>query len=216
MKLACVSALALLFGVAIGQSYPRNFGKTDAQILAMSSDSWMAFYAGKAGESNAAMIEGIECYRQALGRRNDAEIKKRSPADQAKLNSLRSKMTTYATDISAVAYYVNGGGSMFSVFGANWVMESESAMWHVLGHGGKAPPMVVSMARLELDRLPDRMSTAAKSMDAYDPEAAKRAYQSARLGFEGIVKIAAQMPRPVSDHILRFLRDCTKLASRDL
>lgn len=213
--------LATLFALACGATcclgYPRNFGKSDAQILAMSSDAWMAFYGKMAGESNAGMIEGLTCYGNALGRRNVSAIKRKPAADQTKLNELRAKLTAYAGDIAALAYYLNGGGSMFSVFGANWVMESEAAMWRVLGHGPTSPAMVVSMAKSEFDKLPGRMAAAAKAgMELYDPTQSKKAYDAAKLGFDSIIRIAATMPRAASDQILKFLKDCTQLASKDL
>lgn len=208
-------AIGVLVVAARAEEYPRKFGKSNAQILAMGSDKWMDFQGATAGQSTAGMSEGMAAYRSALRWRND-RLSTKSPATLRKrVADLRPLLVDYTGPLMSLGAYMTGGGTIWSNIHAGTLSNSEEILYALLsGKAKPAKPQTTGMVKRELVSLAQDIE--ANSKESYNtPEKtadARKDLAAARAAFARIAVAAARFDRKGSDHILAFCQSTAETA----
>jgi hypothetical protein len=194
-------------GLCRAEEYPRRFGKTDAQILAMGRDRWMEFQGERAGQSTADMSEGMVAYRNALRRRNDRLSARASPTLRRRVAELRPLLADYTGRLMSLGAYMTGGGTVWSNIHAGALSDSEDTLYALLsGRSTPAKAYTTGMVKRRLDRLAEDVTK--QSGESYNtPEKtaeARKDLAAARAVFGKIAGAAGKFDRKGSDHILAF------------
>jgi hypothetical protein len=205
--LALFLILAAVAGGVSAEEYPRRFGKSNAQILAMGSDKWMDFHGAKAGQSTAGMSEGMAAYRYALRWRNERLSAKASSTLRKQVAGLRPLLIDYTDHMMSIGAYMTGGGTIWSNIHASVLCVCEETLYDLLS--GKAKPAkshTTGMVKRQLDSLAEDITT--NSKESYNtPEktaGARKDLADGRATFAKIAAAAAMFDRKGSDHILAF------------
>ena len=207
--------LCLVIGAARADA-PRNFGKSNAQILAMGSEKWMDYQGMKAGQSTGAMTEGMDAYRAALRWRNDG-LSKRSKA-AARVGKLRGHLVEFTRALMEIGSYQTGGGTMWANIGAGAISDSEEVLYPLLGGPAKKSRRhTTGKVKRALDELRQLIETRSKKSDV-TPAAradALKTFDRVRKSWAEAEKIAATFDRAGSDHILEFCLEQIQTAHGD-
>lgn len=174
-----------------------TLGKTHAQILAMGSERWVTLYTKRKGDSTPAIAGAFVTYGDALAMRNDRLLKGRK-------SPLRTHLRAFSDDLSVVGYSITGGGTIWTIFGAQSYRDVEEAFYRVLTHSGQAPRRVTS----DVERAVATLAPMVAKVE--NPEDRKRAQASmvrARADLRAILVDARQLSRRDSDTVLEFCRD---------
>lgn len=200
-------AIAVVAVAARAEEYPRKFGKSNTQILAMGFDKWMDFQGARGGQSTAGMSEGMAAYRSALRWRNDRLSAKASPTLRKRIAELRRLLVDYTGHMLSLGAYMTGGGTIWSNIHAATLKETEETLYALLS--AKAipeEPLTTGKVKRRFDSLAQDIELHSK--ESYNtPErtaGARRDLESARAAFTKISAVAARLDRSGSDHILAF------------
>jgi len=204
---------ALAFGRAPAAAEgPRRFGKSHAQIVEMGLEKWMEFQGSKAGQSTAAMNEGMSAYREALRWRNDRLAPRAPRALRGRVAALRPLLVSFTADMMQAGYYVAGGGTIWSNFHAATLVESEETLHRLLtGAGPAAQPRTTGEVLRALATLEKNVKDTDYPERDEDRRAATRAVARARETFRKISAQAGGMDRKRSDHVLDFCLDAVTM-----
>ncbi|MDQ2798216.1 MAG: hypothetical protein M3Y13_01060, partial [Armatimonadota bacterium] len=133
--------LAFLLLVSPLAAAPRQ--PSDAQILAMGVDKWMAYYAKTQGmeEIEPTDREAMGIYTEALTRRDDAALRRLPSAQKQRFKRLRAALTRLHEDTLIVAQDNAGGGTMYLDFMAGAAVDDEKLIAElILIRPGSATP----------------------------------------------------------------------------
>lgn len=192
---------------AAEEEYPRRFGKSEKQILAMGLERWMEYQGGKAGQSTAAMNEGMAAYRQALRSRNDRLARKATSRLRNQVAALRPLLERFTQSTVEIGSFITGGGTLWSLVHSDALVDAETTLYGLLG--GRIPPAkrhTTGEVQRALNALEPDIAAAAREMPARSEEhlAALKALARARSEFRAIAAVAAGMDRSRSDRVLGF------------
>jgi len=218
MRILLVASLLAVPFFANAQDH-NTYGLTDSQIAEMGETRWDQFYAGKAGESTAAMVEMNDIYGEALRRRNDLLEASAKQEVKARVDKLRALLVDIGGTACDIGYNIDGGGTIWSPVTAHVEATTEQVLYEMLG--GRAMPathLTTSAVEKQLDVLAKKIAKTHADKDAaayFKYEAAKASLDKMRTDFAEIKNVAKALDRPKSDRVLGCCKDYAKMALGD-
>lgn len=156
--------LAFLLLVPPLAAAPRQ--PSDAQILAMGVDKWMAYYAKMQGveEIEPTDREAMGIYTEALTQRDDDALRRLPPAQRQRFKRLRAALTRLHEDTLIVAQDDSGGGTMYLDFMASATVDDEELIATLIrtqpgpATSGERRRLAARQAKTRLDLIKARRS----------------------------------------------------------
>ncbi len=205
--LTCFLSLSLLMAVsATAQtSAAQRLGKTDAQILALGCDAWMGLHGERMGDTTPAIAEGMKVYRTALRRRNDTRVLSVRPERREQIRRLRPLMEAYILDLVQLGSLHTDGGTIWVLHHGSSAIAMEETLHPLVGGRHPAvPARTTGAVGRALARLRAHSDTTLRGRASSVVADARRLKQRLTQQTDGLIGIAARLPRMDSDRVLDF------------
>ena len=201
-------AMVIVSSFAFAQDNYNTYGKSEAEIVAMGWTKWNDFYTNKTSGSTVDMVTANEIYGAVLQHRNDRMLKGLTDEKSvATIKELRTLLTDYAGSAVNMAENRSGGGTIWHIFYAGILPETESVLYAVMG--GKSDKVKHARVSDVEKKLADLAHLNAKkgSVDVlpeFKPGDAAKSLATMKKDLKKIARIAAEFDREGSDQVLQF------------
>lgn len=185
-----------------------TLGKSEAQIVAMGRDNWVAFFTDGDRDSTTNAAEAETIYGVALERRNRGRIARLPRARQGFLARTQNWLKAFETHVIELHATLSGGGDTFRSARAAIDADTEEVIGRLTGDRGPAP---ASHTTGEVERRLSEFETKIRKSkaDRLKPEgetfSAEYGLQHLREAREAFRELAATLksaPRAESDLVL--------------
>lgn len=205
--------LALVSALLVG--HPQGtLGKTDAQILAMGRDKWVAFHSSRVGESTASLADAQSTYGQVLFRRNAALEKKLPKARRDLISMMRIDLVAYCNSLIEVSASFAGGGTVWVPVYAAVSSYVEETLYGVLTNKPFSSQVSAGTVRATLAAIKSQILKNRKSLDDFKGSGYGSAFALERLsGASNVfVRVSANASKLGSTNAKRILEFCQRRA----